>query len=417
MKRMMRSREFIISIRTLLCLIILPLLLNGCSKYVDYLESNQQSNIELKEERQLPSFCPLSNTKNLIHNSRFTFQEFPNRLIDSKKFNTFEKGILLTLFQFHARPDSTDWSSRIQIHAKHGKKTFSNDFGPFNEFPLLSSFETLKRKGFINKSLKSLVKYSNTKFPRKITIQKEFNKFLKTLGGQPKELKGLYKLGKPLQVGETYRRENLRIPKRNYKETKNLSQWFLVDDKVSNFNCSFDTGLYKKGIFLITKEEGAENIFGFVDKKGNYFFAVTKKTKSEKKSYKSQLIKGIASKSISPFCEYNKEDKSLILIGLSSRDPGQLLFHLFNYGVYEAQTPSEVHNYLRYPRHQFLTNPSRLLYESKKGTDKQLRYFLSLDFPIYHTENLGAVHAIWKKEDTLFISDQRTDIKQSCIQN
>ncbi|MCR9205364.1 MAG: hypothetical protein NXH75_12350 [Halobacteriovoraceae bacterium] len=395
----MKSREYTISIKVILTFISLSLFLSGCSKYVEYLESNKQNRIELKKETKSPSFCPLNDTKNLIHNSRFTFQEFPENILDSNYFNTFEKGILLTLFQFHVRPDSTDWSSRIQIHAKHGNDNFSNDFGPFNEFPLLSSFETLNKKGYLNKSIKSLVRYSNKNFPKKITIQKGFNQFLKTLDGQTKELKSLYKLGKPLQVGETYKRTNIVIPKKNLKNTKNLSQWFLVDKDVSDFNCSFDTGLYKKGIFLITKEEGAENIFGFVDKKGNYFFAVTKKSKASKKSYPSQLIKGIASKSLSPFCEYKNKNKSLILIGLSSRDPGQLLFHLFNYGIYDAQTPSEVHNYLRYPRHQFLTNPSRLLYESKKGTEKQLRYFLSLDFPIYHTENMCKCCG-WKSRDT-----------------
>lgn len=413
----MRSKESTILIKFWILSVISIFFFSGCSKYVEFLESNNQNKFELKPEIQTPAFCPLNDGQNLVHNSRFTFQEFPMAILISKNFNAYEKGVLLTLFQFHARPDSTDWSSRIQIHARHEGKTFSNDFGPFDQYPLLSAFEQLQSEGFLKKNLKNLVQYSNARFPQKITIQKSFNRYLKGLPGIPKGLKGLYKLGKPLQVGETYSRRTLEIPKREFKKSKNLSQTFLVDESFPNFFCSFDTGLYKKGIFLISNEESYENFFGLVDEKGNYFFAVTKKSKSPKKAYPNQFIQGNASKSLSPYCEFKSDNNHFILMGLNSRDPGQLLFHLYNYGIHEAQNPSEIQNYLSYPRHQFLTSPSRLLYESKKGTPKQLRYFLSLDFPIYHTDNLGAVHAIWKKDGTLFVSDQRTDIIQSCIQN
>lgn len=410
----MKLMEFITLIRLIsLCFL---LFLSGCSKYVEYLEKSSQSNLELKNEVPSPAFCSDPHQYNLVHNSRFTNLEFPKGILKGKEFNIFEKGILLTLFQFHTRPDSTDWSSRIQIHAKQGERTFSEDFGPFNQFPLLASLETIQNEGFLKRKISNLINYSNKVFPSKITIQKEFNTYLKEVLRETKSLKRFYKLGKPLQVGETYQRVNLKIPNVKYKKNRNISQLFSVDESVPEFLCSFDTGLYKKGIFLISNERVSENLYGIIDENGDYFFAITKKVPSQISSYSEQLIPSKTSRSLSPFCTYIDKEKRFTIVGLNSRDPGQLLFHLFNYGVYEVRNPSEMINYLNYPRHQFLTQPSRLLYESKKGTTKQLRYFLSLDFPIYHTENLGAVHAIWERKESLFISDSRTSVNQSCIQ-
>ncbi|MCO4795058.1 MAG: hypothetical protein KC493_15180, partial [Bacteriovoracaceae bacterium] len=67
------------------------------------------------------------------------------------------------------------------------------------------------------------------------------------------------------------------------------------------------------------------------------------------------------------------------------------------------------------PRHLFLQNPNRLLYESEKGSKDQLANFLKLDFPIYHKQNLGLVygHALVKNKNS-FILDHRGRGAQNC---
>ena len=387
----------------------------GCSQYIDYLENNSEKEIQLRKSNIGPISCNKSNTENTVHQSTFTFNEFPKEIIDSKKINIFDKGVLLTLFQFHSRPDSTDWSSRIQIHAKQGNFVYGEDSGNYSNYPLLKGIKKLERKNLLSKKLNQLIKMGNNIFPKKITVQKELNSYLKGLKDIAPPAKKLYKLGKPLQIGESYLRENTTLPKNQKETTIYTQQKYNIDKSIEGFTCNFDTGLYKNGIFLISPKINNENIFGIFNKNGDYFLAITKKISQENKSYPRQLLPGNASKSVNPFCRYSGKDRSFTLIAMNSRDPGQLLYHLYNYGIYEAKNSRELVNYLNFPRHQFLTKPSRLLFESKKGTEQQLRYFLSLDFPVYHTEKLGNIHAIWEKEGSLFISDQRTKLKQSCL--
>lgn len=315
-----------------------------------------------------------------------------------------------------ARPDATDWSARVQIHVREGKKEYHRDFGNFVDLPLYAALHDLNKGGFLKYSPSSYIARLQKRLPKRVTMQEGFHKFLKTFPQGAESQSIYFKLNNPLQKGETFKRPEIAIPQNQTPKQLKKVGLFNIDPE-NKFQCSFDGQLYKKGIFLISKSPIQENSFGLVEPNGDYFYAITKKTVDSKIHYKKQIIPGGAPSSLSPFCLHKNDKRELLLLGLNSRDPGQLLYHLYNYKVHETQSPQETINYLNFPRHQFLTGPSRLLYESEKGSEEQLRYFLSLDFPVYHIDNLGLVHAIWTEDNkTTFISDQREEVHQSCIQ-
>lgn len=406
-----------------LCLV----LFSNCSTYVNYLEEEQNKNYELIAPAPKANFCPNQQQNlNLIHNEEFTFQEFPFQgPNDTNLYNAAELGTFLTLYQMLVRPDATDWSSRVQIHIKVGAKDYHREFGPFEELPLLAALNDLKKNRFLPFHLQFYINKINQKAPKKIHVQEKFQNFLQEnsskLISQKNIRDNFFKLDIPLQKGETYKRVKLSLPKSKQKISSTPPPLFSIDSDSPDFRCSFDANLYKKGIFLISKAPEYENTFGLTTKNGDYFFMITKKTSSPKKAYKGQLITGKKAPSLSPFCHFfettkSPQKKNFTLMGQASRDPGQLLYHLYNYQIYDSKSPLEAEGFLKFPRHQFLVNPSRLIYESEKGSEDQLRYFLSLDFPVYHTDKLGQVHIIWEQPNqTTFINDNRSDIVQSCL--
>ncbi|MCF8059851.1 MAG: hypothetical protein K9K67_11170 [Bacteriovoracaceae bacterium] len=398
-------------------LILLILIVSSCSSYINYIENLTMPEIVYKQPKAKKTFCEKNPTHNIVHSSSFTIDDLNKVFKSNPRLSFEEKAMLLTFYQFHARPEATDWTSRTQVHVKINEKEYHHDFGPPHKFPLFDALKTLEKEKIFTKKLDFFLKLSNQLLPRKIAIQENFQVFLdenkESYSEDKRILESYFKLGKPLQKGETFYRHNLKLLK-GYESTLPITQEYSLG---KNFTCSFDANLYKKGIFLINNKKDYENYFGLLDNSGNYIFFITKKIKANTNSYIGQEFNGTTSPSISPFCVSKDRKKEMILMSLNSRDPGQLLYHLYNYNIQEIDNISEITNFINFPRHQFLTNPSRLLYESSKGSEEQLRYFLSLDFPVYHVENLGAIFGIWNisNQNNTFISDERMDVNQSCL--
>lgn len=115
------------------------------------------------------------------------------------------------------------------------------------------------------------------------------------------------------------------------------------------------------------------------------------------------------------FCFLSGENIQISIVSTFGRDPAQHLFHIMNYDVLESESLHEVREYINFPRHLFLQNPSRLLYESEKGSPEQLASFLTLDFPLYHKQQLGLVFGHAKlNQKTSFILDHRGNGALNC---
>lgn len=411
-------------IKVLLFSILMGFLGSSCSPYIKYLEGSQSKQLSLKQSPKKKLYCEDPPPLNIVHDSEFTqkgFIKIINRLKSRKKYSISELGLLYYLYQMNVRPDATDENSRIQIVIRSKGKLFYRDFFNPDGKNLQSALATLQKEKLVQLSLKQLIKVKEKTFPKKYIVQGKLNEYLeskKTNAAFRKQFNDtFFRLDKPLQKGESYR-SPFKISSRSsgkYSEAPPLFELKKEGNNLATTRCNFDSALYQKGIFLLNQEKSAENIFGLLEHKGDSIFFITRKGIEKEKKISSIHFPGKATSTNAPICFHQTSDITLDLIGFDSRDSGQILYHLFNYGIDSSKSIDAVVEYLIFPRHQFLTNPARLLYESKRGTSSQLTYFLSFDFPVYHVDNLAVVYALFKVNgQRTFIGDTRLETVQSC---
>ena len=105
----------------------------------------------------------------------------------------------------------------------------------------------------------------------------------------------------------------------------------------------------------------------------------------------------------------------MILASSNSRDPGQHLYHLIEYGLQEMNEIQKLDGLLKFSRHLFLKNPIRLILESERSSANQLTELLKLNMPIYNSEKLGKIWGYLKvKKKQHFIIDNRRSGEISC---
>jgi hypothetical protein len=230
-----------------------------------------------------------------------------------------------------------------------------------------------------------------------------------------KRFRHLFKLKNPLRVGETY------VLKETYFKHKSLSKsnikpplFHLNLSKKEEYKlqCNFDPGLYQNEIYILRKEKDIYNTFALNDSDGNFFIGHTITKNGLQDSIKNQ------SHHPAPICQYQDNQKDITLLAFNSKDPAQIMYHLINYDIFTANSSKEVIEYLNFPRHEILNNPNRIIFESKRSSTKQLEYFLSLNFPVYHSPSLGEIWSFFKKKEKKYhqyISDNRSPAAQSCL--
>lgn len=119
------------------------------------------------------------------------------------------------------------------------------------------------------------------------------------------------------------------------------------------------------------------------------------------------------------YFESKNQLHSLAFLASDSRDPGQHLYHLFKLNLEKVITTSDLDTLIKFSRHLFLTNPLRLIYESHRGSEKQLTELLKLNIPIYNANNLGNIIGLLidqknEKKSHHFILDDRHEGHLSC---
>ena len=406
---------------SLLFLAFVPFL-NSCSSYVEYLESNNSIEREQyfsKEESQ--KFCSSNGGINIIYKSPKQVSEFKSIQEQlPQKMKLSDIGLLYTIYQSLIRPDSSNWNGRFQFLIKQNGKFSYFDFHSTDlNFP--KAVQTLHQSKISTYRLKELMGLVKKYFPKKLTVHEDFSEFLSVLNSKLSEeqKKKYYRLGKPLQKGETFLYKlalHIKTPKSSYSEPP-LFERTSEEMKPNKASCNFDISLYDSGIFLIRDQEINENVFALTSDNGDYFIAATSSgpvTKVISPLYLSQIE---TPQFNIPFCRYSDSQKEQVFLAFGQRDSGQILDHLFDYGIHKSKSIYEASEYINYARHIFLTNPSRLLYESQRGSQEEMNSFLSLDFPVYHVKNLGRVYSFltYKGKPPLFLRDIRAEAAQSCL--
>jgi hypothetical protein len=350
-------------------------------------------------------------------------KKFPNLSIE-------EAAVFWALLQLKVRPDLFNPTSRFQIFVVKNNKPRYFDFSSKNldATPLLYGLDTFLEK-FSKKSLRKLSRMLMEFEGIQIPIGDGFSEFIQAkkdeLKSNPVLYRNYFKAGLELRRGESlpalsYSNMLYTLYKiREDKEYETNSLLFSGTQDSYTYECNFDLNLYKKGIYLISQEPHPEGwTIGISDRRGNHIFMVAGNNIGKAVPIgESYFIRPKSPHLSTPkkFCYLKGDKNKMTILSTKGRDPAQYLYHIMNYKILHSNNLEEAQKYINFPRHLFLQNPSRILYESEKGTHEQLDKFLDLDFPLYHKQDLGRVYGhgdIQGKKS--FILDHRGPGAVSC---
>ena len=392
---------------------------------MSYLSKQDALSVELKQIKEQPLYCETKAKQkdyNIIHESESGKEEFSKIIhtIKNQQYSISELGLIYTLYNTFVRPDATNWNGRIQFYIQQNKKKLYFDFNDekdnFNK-----AIKTFKHFKISSLSTNQLINIATRAFPKKLTVQKKFSTYLEENKGKltSAHLKKFFRLNKPLQKGETF-----RVHPKSYRTSSTIktakAQTPLFSNTQNNYSqCNFDSKLYESGIFIIHDGKLNENVFSIIAPNGDFIMIASSSGELKKPKLELGQSDVMVPKFNTPLCIYKDTKKEIISLAYQSRDAGQLLFHLNQYQYFNSSSIKELIEYTSYARHLFLTNPPRMLYESKRGTPKELNHFLSLNFPVYHAKDIGLVHSIsnfdLSNDKHVFLQDDRADTHQSCI--
>lgn len=77
-----------------------------------------------------------------------------------------------------------------------------------------------------------------------------------------------------------------------------------------------------------------------------------------------------------PICEFKGKNQQIVLFSSEGRNPVQHLQHLEAYEIDQVDSAHTLNQLLGFSRHLFLSNPDRILYESKRGRKRPARFLL-----------------------------------------
>jgi len=418
-----------------LCLIPLSFLICSCSSLVENFK------LDIFEENDI---TPLSQTTKTIceekqdhilisenKDAQKSFNKFFKKLKRKKRLTYIDEVVLWSLLQMSLRPDLSSPSAKLQVLIKiDGKEEYLNSYSKSdNSFPFLNGLESLLIKYKSKHSLLKLASLLDKYFKESLYASKDFSIFLNNNKNKILEHK---KLQTTFTRGDETLKEHESIPKfkianlisifyEQKKETSYKIKNFLFSfDKLykSVPQCNFDMGLYNDSLFLINKDQIKSHIFGLKSGKNSFMAVSSQKFEKLQTIGDSIMINGksnIRSASLCSFKHKFRKDNTLWLISTESRDPGQHLFHLIQYGLDNIRNMSELTSMLKFSRHQFLKDPVRLILESRKSSEQQLNNLLNLNIPIYNSKRLGKVWGYYQEtNESSFVLDDRLQGHLEC---
>jgi hypothetical protein len=373
------------------------------------------------------------------------YRQLNNSIIDNKGISFIQKAVMLSLIEMSRRPDEASPYSRLQIFFKYNKQKYYYDFRPkvINEnlqMPYLKALDFLTQKFLPGQSLLSIASILDVIVPNNLKVSSDFETFLaenkKDLLKNDFLTEQFFKGDEILTRYETFERSRyqnivsqyltLYAKTENYEFQSNGIDTYKLNKDNFEVNCNVD--LSKISTLkddLLTSDKKKSHYMGFQDG-DNVFLAVSSNTLIRPfATEKSYYIKATAGTDPLPVCEFKDASKDITLFSSNGRNPIQHLQHLLSYEINLVDSSVSLNDMLNFSRHLFLTNPDRILYESKRGRKSQLDFFLAMNFPIYHVESLGDIfgHASFnkssdgtKKEQQSLHIDDRNQTRLWCKQ-
>lgn len=417
-------------------LLIILILCSSCAYIIEKADQDFQNNEKIEISLpQIKTYC--QENESLIQilseneSNHSHFKDFLSKAQIKAQLSFIDEIVLWSLIQMNLRPDLSSPYSRIQVSLKY--KNIDYYFNYFssenNEMTYLFGLEDLLKKFKSQNSLLRLAQLIDLYYSENLFVSKDFANFLKIQKNNI--LKS--ELHNNFIRGDETLRENERIRKINFsnliasyanqkQNTKNIKvSNFLFDFNLSethSANCNYDMGLYKNSVFLISKNKISSNIFGLKNGSNSFIASSTQNLSNFGITNNKFFFKGEDNTRPAAFCTIkdSKLKKTLWLYSSEQRDPGQHLYHMFEYGLQSTKSISAVDQFIKFSRYLFLQSPTRLMFESNRSSNEQLSELLKLNIPIYHADSLGKVISFSQSDNySSFVIDDRQNGGLSCL--
>lgn len=376
--------------------------------------------------------------KNMLLNENESSQKIFNDLIkkitNQHLISFIDRTVLWSFIQMNIRPDLSSPTAKLQVLIfLNGKETYYNSFTKNGSgLPYMYLLEYLLKKHKSRYKLKRLAQIYDKYLSGPFKVSSDFEQFLESYKSSLSKnpiLKTAFMRGdETLKEGEgipilkvsplvvSYLKSKRRI---KYKVNNHLFKYQNNTSFVPS--CNFDMNLYKESIFLINKENVKGHVFGLKNK-SNAFMAVSSQYIENLKSLnKTTAFQGYSNTRSASLCSFKnrlKKFNKTWLVSSESRDPGQHLYHLLEYGLEGVNKLGTLDDMLKFSRHLFLKNPVRLVIESRRSDKQQISELLKLDIPIYNAKKLGKVWGFFRnKNQSSFILDARRQGHIECNSN
>lgn len=397
----------------------------SCTNLSKNLESNVNNSFISKNNE----FCSLENNYFLSENSQaisFTKSNFNRPYIKNRNF--IDQFLLMNLIELIRRPDVVSPHSRLQIIGKYNNKFLFLDFKQkiqgINSFPFLYGLHYMATN-YSNTKLETLADEIDQNLDNVIPVDIELENFIKSnrmnIFKNNTLASNYFRADEPITHFENYNKMKIY----NFVKSLNIKKQFndinyTVTDELNNkhpINCNFD---YKN-------ENNFDYLKANIKKESTHYFGI----KSDQ-NYLMAIISNLEIDDISnientvffkkdfpinpvPICLIQNKSNHIFLASIEGRAKNQHLSHLIDYDIAMSKDINALIDILNFPRHLFLTNPDRILYEANRGRNDQLNFFLSMNFPIYYANNLGNIIGAFDSETKSFLFyDSRTKSGLSC---
>ena len=409
--------------------------LSSCTfflKKIDDTFNNAETKLTFK--KNLNSYCKNSASFELISDNEKNQEQFDLFLqtINKKyKISFIDHVVLWALIQMNLRPDQSSPTSKLTVFLKVYNKESNYTFYGINPetHSYILGLDYLLKQYRSNFSLFKLAVLIDRYYPDSFFVSKQFESYLLA---NFKEINKIPILGSSFTKGDESLRYNERIPKQSFEKiVKNgmnsKKSDFKVEESLVDYHyndntrasCNFDLSLYKDNIFLINNDLIKSNVFGLKSYQNSAMLSSGQKFESFENIPQSVFIKGYSNTRTATFCSiYNKNqpEQTIWISATNSRDPGQHIYHLLEYGIGKSSSIHEIDKLIKFSRHIFLRDPLRLIYESDRSSDGQTEKLLKLKIPIYSANGLAQLWGYFHKTKSHngFITDERSEGTITC---
>lgn len=413
-------------------------ILTSCSLFINKIDDDllDEQSVSYKKIKKTKNYCDEEKIFSLISENKRNQKSFNSFIKDTKlvrKLTFADEVALWSLIQMNIRPDLSAPTAKMQFFIKQNNR--SNFFHIFSKsskskgYPYLHGISLLLKKYRSNYNILQLAQIIDSTFKYPLFVTQGFESFLinnKSKLLAKSNLKRLYIRGdETLKQNETVRRQKLVPIVKKYfqtlKKTNYTVSYYLFNYKRNNLisaQCNYDMGLYNSSIYLIHDKVINSNTFGLRHGTSIFLADSTQKLKSINKIPNTLFFEGDSQTRSPAMCQFSiplKDKWQLWLISTKSRDPGQHLFHLMEYGLHDMQQLPQINNLLQFSRHLFLKKPIRLILESERSTPEQLNELLKLNMPIYNADKLAKIWGYYSNNNqNNFLIDQRRPGSLTC---